>query len=116
MAEESQQFRIVYRGLTGKTAERLLKGTIFTNRGFTDVTVNFWNACEPLDDERKDTFHNLMAINLPADFHALYIKEQEMFILPRNLTLKVIGIAMFNDILIKGKNRDIQMFAMEVIK
>ena len=60
--------------------------------------VNPWNACEPLDAERRGTYHNIMAISLPEGFHGLYVAEQEMIVLQRDLTLKCIGGAMFNSI------------------
>jgi len=110
------QHRVVYRGLTEETAQRLLKENVFTNKGFTDTTVNPWNACEPLDAERRDTYHNLMAINLPEGAKGLYVAEQEMMILQRDLTLKCIGGAMFNSVKIApdGTPRNIRMFAMEL--
>lgn len=108
--------RVVYRGLTEETAQRLLKENVFTNKGFTDTTVNPWNACEPLDAKRRDTYHNLMAINLPEGAKGLYVAEQEMMVLQRDLTLKCIGVAMFNSVHIASDNtpRNIRMFAMEM--
>lgn len=110
------QHRVVYRGLTEETAQRLLKENVFTNKGFTDTTVNPWNACESLDAERHDTYHNLMAINLPKGAKGLYVAEQEMMILQRDLTLKCIGVAMFNSVYIApdGAPRNIRIFAMEM--
>lgn len=75
MTENTPQFRIVYRGLTEETAQRLLNENVFTNKGFTDTTVNPWNACEPLDEERHDTYHNLMAISLPEGAKGLYVAD-----------------------------------------
>ena len=116
MTSNTPKFRIVYRGMTDETTQHLLKENVFTNKGFTDTTVNPWNACEPLDDERRDTYHNLMAINLPEGAHGLYVAEQEMIILQRDLTLKCIGVAMFNSVPLapEGSPRNIRMFAMEM--
>jgi hypothetical protein len=116
VVENTPQHRVVYRGLTEETAERLLKENVFTNKGFTDTTVNPWNACQPLDEERRDTYHNLMAISLPEGAKGLYVAEQEMMILQRDLTLKCIGVAMFDSVKIApdGTPRNIRMFAMEM--
>jgi len=116
MTKDLQNHRIVYRGLTEETAERLLKENVFTNKGFTDTTVNPWNACQPLDEERRTTYHNLMAINLPENAKALYVAEQEMIVLQRDLTLKCIDMAMFTAVPLApdGRTRNIRMFAMEM--
>ena len=116
MTQNIQLRRVVYRGLTEQTAQHLLKDNIFTNKGFTDTTVNPWNACQPLDEERGDTYHNLMAISLPEGAKGLYVAEQEMMILQRDLTLKCIGVAMFDSANISpdGTPRNIRMFAMEM--
>lgn len=116
MTEPTSELRIVYRGMTEEIAERLLNNNIFTNRGFTDTTINPWNACEPLDPERRNSFHNLMAISLPEGAHGLYVPEQEMIVLQRNLTLKCTGIAMFRSAMIAPDGpRDIRIFAMEMM-
>jgi hypothetical protein len=116
MNTTSPQFRIVYRGITEATAERLLKENVFTNKGFTDTSLSPWNACAPLDEERYDSYHNLMAIVLPEGAKGLYVAEQEMIVLQRDLTLKCIGAAIFNNIPIApdGSIRNIRMFAMEI--
>ena len=115
MTDNAPQHRVVYRGLTEETAQRLLKENVFTNKGFTDTTVNPWNACEPLDGERRDTYHNLMAISLLEGAKGLYVAEQEMIILQRDLTLKCIGVAMFDSVKIAPDGpRNIRMFAMEM--
>ena len=115
MNKNSPKYRIVYRGITEETAEHLLKENVFTNKGFTDTSLNPWNACEPLDHERRDSFHNLMAINLPEGAHGLYVAEQEMIVLQRDLTLKCIGVAMFNLVKIAPDGpRNIRIFAMEM--
>jgi len=115
MAEDMPEHRVVYRGLTEETAQRLLKENVFTNKGFTDTTLNPWNACEPLDQERRDSYHNLMAISLPEGAHGLYVAEQEMIVLQRDLTLKCIGVAMFDSVKIAPEgSRNIRMFAMEM--
>lgn len=116
MTPDTQQHRVVYRGLTEETAQRLLKENVFTNKGFTDTTVNPWNACEPLDAERRDTYHNLMAIDLPEGAKGLYVAEHEMIVLQRDLTLKCIGVTMFNAVPIApdGSTRNIRMFAMQM--
>jgi len=117
MVEAAPNFRIVYRGMTEKTAERLLSNNVFTNKGFTDTTLNPWNACEPLDSERRDSFHNLMAISIPEGAHGLYVPEQEMIVLHRDLTLKCIGVAMFNSVMIAPDGpRSIRIFAMEMME
>lgn len=115
MIKNSPKYRIVYRGMTEETAERLLKENVFTNKGFTDTTINPWNACEPLDKERRDSYHNLMAINLPEGAQGLYVAEQEMIVLQRDLTLKCIGVAMFDSVKIAPDGpRNIRIFAMEM--
>lgn len=116
MAEDTSEFRIVYRGMTEEMAERLLHENVFTNKGFTDTTVNPWNACESLDEERRDSYHNIMAISLPENAHGLYTPEQEMLTLQRDLTLKCIGGAMFPSVRIApdGQPRNIRIFAMEL--
>ena len=115
MTDNASQFRIVYRGMTEETALRLLKENVFTNKGFTDTTVNPWNACEPLDEVRRDTYHNLIAISLPEGAKGLYVAEQEMIVMQRDLTLKCIGVAMFDSVKIAPDGpRNIRMFAMEM--
>ena len=46
----------------------------------------------------------------------MYVAEQEMMILQRDLTLKCIGVAMFDSVKIApdGIMRNIRMFAMEM--
>lgn len=116
MTADTHQFRIVYRGMTEATAEHLLQENVFTNKGFTDTTLNPWNACAPLDEERHDSYHNLMAINLPEGAKGLYVAEQEMIVLQRDLTLKCIGVAMFEKIPVAPDNstRNLRIFAMEM--
>ncbi len=116
LGEETPDFRIVYRGMTEEMAERLLHENVFLNRGFTDTTVNPWYACESLDAERRDSYHNIMAISLPEDAHGLYVPEQEMIVLPRDLTLKCIGSAIFPDVMIApdDRPRTLRIFAMEL--
>jgi len=117
MVEDSEEFRILYRGMTEQTAERLLKENVFTNKGFTDTTYNPWNACEPLEEERRNSYHNLMAINFPEGTHGLHVPEQEMIILQRDLTLKCIGIKMFHSAhLTNDEIRPIRIFAKELKK
>ncbi|CVK34139.1 protein of unknown function [Methanoculleus bourgensis] len=116
MVEATPEFHIVYRGMTEETAERLLNDNVFTNKGFTDTTLNPWYACEPLDQERRGSFHNLMAISLPEGAHGLYVPEQEMIVLQDDLTLKCIGVMTLNSVMIApdGRPRNIRLFAMEV--
>ena len=116
MVEDTPDFRIVYRGMTEEMAERLLRENVFTNRGYTDTTVIPWYACESLDEERRETCHNIMAISLPEDAHGLYTPEQEMITLQRDLTLKCIGGALFPNVMISpdGQPRNFRFFAMEV--
>ena len=45
MTDNAPPFRIIYRGMTEETAQRLLKENVFTNKGFTDTTLNPWHAC-----------------------------------------------------------------------
>jgi len=113
MDEDAEEFRIVYRGLTEQTAERLLKENVFTNKGLTDTTYNPWNACEPLDEERRNSYHNLLAINLSEGTRGLHVPEQEMIILQSNLTLKCIGVKMIHSAhLAENQIRPIRLFAM----
>jgi hypothetical protein len=113
MDEDAEEFRIVYRGLTEQTAERLLKENVFTNKGLTDTTYNPWNACEPLDEERRHSYHNLMAINISEGTRGLHVPEQEMIILQSNLTLKCIGVKMIHSAhLAENQIRPIRLFAM----
>lgn len=116
MVETTPEFRIVYRGMTEETTERLLDDNVFTNKGFTDTTLNLWYACESLDPERRGSFHNLMTISLPEGVHGLYVSEQEMIILQRNLTLKCIGVTTLNSVMIApdGRPRNLRLFAMEM--
>lgn len=116
MSSGGFQHGIVYRGLPEETAQHLFKDNIFTNKGFTDTSVNPWNTCQPLDEERRDTYHNLMSISLPEGAKGLYVAEQVMMILQWDLTLKCIGVAMFDSMKIApdGTPRDIRMFAMEM--
>jgi hypothetical protein len=115
MDEDAEEFRIVYRGLTEQTAERLLKENVFTNKGFTDTTYNPWNACEPLDEKRRNSYHNLMAINLSEGIRGLHVPEQEMIVLQSDLTLKCIGVTMFPSAhLTRNEIRPIRLFAMVV--
>lgn len=116
MVETTPEFRIVYRGMTEETAERLLDDNVFTNKGFTDTNLNPWYACESLDPERRSSFHNLMAINLPEGVHGLYVPEQEMIVLQKDLTLKCIGVTTLNSVMIApdGRPRNLRLFAMEV--
>ncbi|MEI7857587.1 MAG: hypothetical protein WCH85_08810 [Methanomicrobiales archaeon] len=57
-----------------------------------------------------------MAISLPEAAKGLYVAEQEMMILQRDLTLKCIGFAMFDSVKIApdGTPRNIRLFAMEM--
>ena len=113
--KKTPEYHILYRGMTEETADHLLKENVFTNKGFTDTTFNPWNACEPLDHERCDTYHNIMAINFPEGSHGLYVPEQEMMVLQHDLTLKCIGVTMFNSVKIAPDGpRNIRMFAMEM--
>lgn len=116
MVETTPELRIVYRGITEEAAERLLDDNVFTNKGFTDTTLNPWYACEPLDSERRGSYHNLMAISLPEGAHGLYVPEQEMIILQRDLTLKCIGMKFLNSVMIApdGQPRHLRLFAMEM--
>lgn len=116
MTEDTPDFRIVYRGMTEEMAERLLRENVFTNKGFTDTTVNPWYACESLDEARRDSYHNIMAISLPEGAHGLYVPEQEMIVLQRDLTLKCIGGAIFPSVMIApdGQPRNLRIFAMEL--
>ena len=116
MTGNTPQFRIVYRGMTDATAEHLLKENVFTNKGFTDTSLSPWNACATLDEEQRDSYHNLMAIILPEEAKGLYVAEQEMIVLQRDLTLKCIGGAMFNNVPVApdGSTRNIRIFAMEM--
>lgn len=116
VVDDTPEFRIVYRGMTEETADRLLRDNIFTNKGYTDTTYNPWNACESLDEERRDSYHNIMAIRLPEDAHGLHFPEQEMITLQRDLTLKCIGGAVFSNVMIAPDShpRNLRVFAMEM--
>lgn len=114
MAEKPLQFRVVYRGITDAIARRLETDNIFTKPDPTDATLHFWNACDPLET-RPDAWFNIMAINLPENARGLYDAKRDVIVLPKNLTLKCIGVAEFKRILTPdGVKRQIRMFAMEV--
>ncbi|HOX35046.1 MAG TPA: hypothetical protein P5217_05945 [Methanoregulaceae archaeon] len=113
MAEESQPFRIVYRGMSDKTARYLEQENVVTVTGSLDTTLRFWNACDL--SKKHDACLNLMAISLPEHAKGRYNPQNAKIVLERDVTLKCIGVAEFNKILTPdGTMRDIRLFAMEM--
>ena len=88
---DSAAVRIVYRGMATVMAERLIHENVYTNRGCIDTTVDPWKACETLDEERRDSYHNVMAISLPGNAHRLHVPEQDMFILQRDPARNIVS-------------------------
>jgi len=48
MTDNAPQFRIVYRGLTEETAQRLLNENVFTNKWFRQFLFDPLNAKTPI--------------------------------------------------------------------
>lgn len=41
--------------------------------------------------ERRDTYHNVMAISLPGNAHGAHVPEQDMFILQRDPARNIVS-------------------------
>ena len=106
---------IVFRGMTPETADRLLRENIFTNKGFTDTSLDVSAVCNPDDHTNEDTWYNIMAIYLPQGTQGLVLIEKMMIVLQRGLTMKCIGVKEFPCLTLdNGAEYNTRMFMLEL--
>jgi hypothetical protein len=110
---------ILFRGMDENTAQYVMKENLFTNKGFSDVTFNILNVFDGLNMIGNGSWYNIMKILVPKGTPCIFVAEQNLIILPRNLTLKCIGCRAIESFTIEDTDKKynynrVRFFAMVV--